>query len=63
VQMQTRLTTLHASILEKAQEQHALAQEQVLLCDQMKVTIERYFSSLNDLLDETNYILTDWTTP
>ena len=29
----------------------------------MKLTIDRYFGSLNDLLDETNYILTDWTTP
>jgi len=29
----------------------------------MKLTIDRYFASLNDLLDETNYILTDWTTP
>ena len=29
----------------------------------MKIAIERYFNSVNDLLDETNYILTDWTTP
>ena len=40
-----------------------LATEQVNLCDQMKLTIDRYFISLNDLLDETNYMLTDWTTP
>jgi len=31
------------------------------MCDQMKVTVERYFNSLNDLLDETNSVLTDWT--
>ena len=29
----------------------------------MKIAIERYFNSFNDLLDETNYLLTDWTTP
>lgn len=29
----------------------------------MKLTIERYFGSLNDLLDETNYVLTDWASP
>jgi len=29
----------------------------------MKVAIERYFNRMGDLLDETNYILTDWTTP
>ena len=29
----------------------------------MRVAVERYFSSFNDLLDETNYLLTDWTTP
>ena len=29
----------------------------------MQVATERYFNSLNDLFDETNYILTDWSTP
>ena len=29
----------------------------------MKLVVERYFNSLNDLLDQTNYILTDWSTP
>jgi hypothetical protein len=38
-----------------------LSQDQVNLCDQMKVTVERYFNSLNDLLDETNGVLTDWS--
>ena len=50
-------------ILEKAYEQLKLSREQVAQCDQMKVSIERFFNSLNDLLDETNYILTDWSTP
>ena len=50
-------------ILEKSHDQIELAREQVTLCDQMKVAIERYFSSFNDNLEETNYILTDWTTP
>ena len=29
----------------------------------MKLSIERYFSTLNDFWDETNNILTDWKTP
>ena len=29
----------------------------------MKMAVERYFSSISHLHDETNYILTDWQTP
>ena len=29
----------------------------------MKVAVERYFSSLNHLNDETRYLLTDFVTP
>ena len=29
----------------------------------MKLTVERYFNCVGDLMDETNYILTDWITP
>ena len=29
----------------------------------MKIAVERYFGAIGHLLDETNYILTDWSTP
>ena len=38
-------------------------QNQVNICNQMKVAVERYFSSLNHLHDDTNQILTDWSSP
>ena len=40
-----------------------MAKEQVLQTELMTLATERYFNSLNDLFDETNYILTDWSTP
>ena len=29
----------------------------------MRLAVERYFGAIGHLLDETNYILTDWSTP
>lgn len=48
-------------VLKMAGDQKKLAENQVNLVDQMLISVERFFGSLEALQDEANDILTDWT--
>ena len=55
-----RLKQYHGHVVKLANEQRNIYQNQINLCNQMKLVVERYFGSLSNLQDETSTILKDW---